>query len=182
MAFDVSADNIIVTSGGSQGIQLVTEMVVDPGDAVIVEAPSFIGALQTFRNAEAELHEVPLDDHGMQTDKLAEVLAKLNAAGKQPKLIYTIPTFHNPAGVSMPLARRHELIELARQYRVLVLEDDAYSELRFDGERAPFLYELEPGGAGHSGADVFQDSRGRPTAGLSRCARSVGPPAPAPQG
>ena len=143
---DVSADNIIVTSGGSQGIQLVTEMVVDPGDAVIVEAPSFIGALQTFRNAEAELHEVPLDDHGMQTDKLAEVLAKLNAAGKQPKLIYTIPTFHNPAGVSMPLARRHELIELARQYRVLVLEDDAYSELRFDGERAPFLYELEPEG------------------------------------
>ena len=72
----VSADNIIVTSGGSQGIQLVTEMVVDPGDAVIVEAPSFIGALQTFRNAEAELHEVPLDDHGMQTDKLAEVLCR----------------------------------------------------------------------------------------------------------
>ena len=143
---DVSADNIIVTSGGSQGIQLVTEMVVDPGDAVIVEAPSFIGALQTFRNAEAELHEVPLDDHGMQTDKLAEVLATLAAAGKQPKMIYTIPTFHNPAGVSMPLARRHELIELARQYRVLVLEDDAYSELRFDGERAPFLYELEPEG------------------------------------
>ena len=143
---DVAADNIIVTSGGSQGIQLVTELVVDPGDAVIVEAPSFIGALQTFRNAEAELHEVPIDDLGMRTEKLAEVLAKLDAAGKQPKLIYTIPTFHNPAGVSMPLTRRRELIELARRYGVLVLEDDAYSELRFDGERAPFLYELEPEG------------------------------------
>ncbi|MAG34884.1 MAG: aminotransferase [Dehalococcoidia bacterium] len=143
---DVSADNIIVTSGGSQGIQLVTEMVVDPGDAIIVEAPTFIGALQTFRNAEAEVHEVPLDDYGMRTDKLAEVLATLAAAGKRPKLVYTIPTFHNPAGVSMPPERRHELIGLARQYGVLILEDDAYSELRLDGERAPFLYELEPEG------------------------------------
>ena len=142
----VSADNIIVTNGGSQSIHLVTEMVVDPGDAVIVEAPTFVGALQTFRNAEAELHEVPLDDQGMRTDKLAEVLASLTAAGKQPKLIYTIPTFHNPAGVSMPLARRHELIALARRCGVLVVEDDAYSELRFEGARAPFLYELEPEG------------------------------------
>ncbi len=142
----VSADNIIVTNGGSQSIHLVTEMVVDAGDAVIVEAPTFVGALQTFRNAEAEIYEVPLDDQGMRTDKLAEVLASLAAAGKQPKLIYTIPTFHNPAGVSMPLARRHELIALARRYGVLIVEDDAYSELRFDGERAPFLYELEPEG------------------------------------
>ena len=142
----VSADNIIVTNGGSQSIHLVTEMVVDAGDAVIVEAPTFVGALQTFRNAEAKIYEVPLDDQGMRTDKLAEVLATLAAAGKQPKLIYTIPTFHNPAGVSMPLARRRELIELSRRYGVLIVEDDAYSELRFEGARAPFLYELEPEG------------------------------------
>ncbi len=141
---EASLDNLLVTSGGSQGIDLVTHLLVDPGDRVIVEAPTFIGALQTFRNAEAELHEVPLDDGGLDVEALGALLERLAADGRQAKLIYTIPTFHNPAGVTLTEPRRRALVDLARRYGVLVLEDDAYSELRFEGERLPSLYSLAP--------------------------------------
>jgi 2-aminoadipate transaminase len=140
----VSADNLLVTVGGSQGIDLVTHLLVDPGDVVVVEAPTFIGALQTFRNAEADLHEVPLDDGGMDTAALAALLERLRREGRRAKLIYTIPTFHNPAGVTLGRERRAELVEIARRHGVAVLEDDAYSELRYDGDGAPSLYALDP--------------------------------------
>ena len=143
---DVGRDNLLVTSGGSQGIDLVTHLLVDPGDAIIVEAPTFIGALQTFRNAEAEIHEVPLDDDGLQTAALADLLETLASQGKRPKFIYTIPTFHNPAGVTLARHRRTQLVELARAYSTIILEDDAYSELRLEGEPLPSLYSLDPEG------------------------------------
>lgn len=139
-----SRDNLLVTVGGSQGIDLVTHLLVNPGDAIVVEAPTFIGALQTFRNAEAELFEVPLDSDGMDTGRLAELLEQLQGRGIRPKFIYTIPTFQNPSGVSLPLQRRRALVELAHRYGTLVLEDDAYSELRLDGKAAPSLYSLDP--------------------------------------
>jgi 2-aminoadipate transaminase len=137
-------DNLLVTVGGSQGIDLVTHLLVDPGDAIVVEAPTFIGALQTFRNAEADVHEVPLDERGMDTDALAALLERLAREGRRPKLIYTIPTFQNPAGVTLSLERRRALVDLARRYETLVLEDDAYSELRYDGQSSPSLYSLDP--------------------------------------
>jgi 2-aminoadipate transaminase len=140
----VTPDNLLVTVGGSQGIDLVTHLLVDPGDPVIVEAPTFIGALQTFRNAEADLHEVPLDDQGMDTAALAALLERLAREGRRPKLIYTIPTFHNPAGVTLTGERRRELVDLARRQGTAILEDDAYSELRYDGEPLPSLYSLDP--------------------------------------
>ncbi len=140
----VTADNLLVTVGGSQGIDLVTHLLVDPGDVVIVEAPTFIGALQTFRNAEADLHEVPVDAGGMDTAALAALLERLHREGRRAKLIYTIPTFHNPAGVTLGLERRRELVEVARRHGVAVLEDDAYSELRYDGAALPSLYSLDP--------------------------------------
>src|SRR5207249_1344080 len=120
---------------------------VDSGDPIVVEAPTFIGALQTFRNLEADIHEVPLDAHGMDTDALAALLAQLQSQGKRPKFIYTIPTFQNPAGVTLSRQRRQALVELARRYGTIVLEDDAYSELRIEGERLPSLYSLNSDGA-----------------------------------
>ncbi|HEX2515730.1 MAG TPA: PLP-dependent aminotransferase family protein [Chloroflexota bacterium] len=139
----VSAQNLLVTVGGSQGIDLVTHLLVDPGDVVIVEAPTFIGALQTFRNAEADLQEVPLDDGGLDPDALEALLERLAREGRRAKLIYTIPTFHNPAGVTLTRERRERLVALAARHRVMVLEDDAYSELRYDGQPLPSLYSLD---------------------------------------
>jgi len=143
----VSEDNLLVTAGGSQGIDLITHLLVDPGDPVIVEAPTFIGALQTFRNAEADLYEVTLDGDGLQPPRLEDVLRDLQAAGKRAKLIYTIPTFQNPAGVTLAGERRRALVALARRYGTMLVEDDAYSELRYDGAPLPFLYSLDPEGA-----------------------------------
>ncbi|MCX5986382.1 MAG: PLP-dependent aminotransferase family protein [Chloroflexi bacterium] len=142
----VTHDNLVVTSGGSQGIDLVTHLVINPGDTMLVEAPTFIGALQTFRNAEATLLEVPIDGHGLDVDALEHVLRQARANGVRPKLLYTIPTFHNPAGVTLSAERRPRVIELAREYGFLILEDDAYSELRFAGEPLPSLYSLDPEG------------------------------------
>lgn len=139
-------DNLLVTAGGSQGIDLVTHLVINPGDAMLVEAPTFIGALQTFRNAEARIFEVPLDGDGLDVDALEARLEALATEGIRPKLLYTIPTFHNPAGVTLTAARRPRVIALARKFGFLVLEDDAYSELRFAGEALPSLYSLDPEG------------------------------------
>jgi 2-aminoadipate transaminase len=142
----VTPDNLLVTAGGSQGIDIVTRLVIDPGDAILVEAPTFIGALQTFRNAEARIFEVPLDDHGLAVDALERKLGALAAEGIRPKLLYTIPTFQNPAGVTLTAERRPRLVELAKRHGFLILEDDAYSELRFDGDPLPSLYSLDPEG------------------------------------
>jgi DNA-binding transcriptional MocR family regulator len=143
----VSEDNLLVTAGGSQGIDLITHLLVDPGDPVVVEAPTFIGALQTFRNAEADLHEVPLDGEGLQPDRLESVLRDLRAAGRRAKLVYTVPTFHNPAGVTLAGERRRALVDLVRRFGTLLVEDDAYSELRYDGQALPSLYSLDPEGS-----------------------------------
>lgn len=139
-------DNLLVTAGGSQGIDLVAHLLLNPGDTMVVEAPTFIGALQTFRNLEADVHEVPLDAHGMDVDRLEALLRDLFAKGRRPKLIYTIPTFQNPAGVTLSRERRHALVQVARRFGVLVLEDDAYSELRLEGDPLPSLCSLEPEG------------------------------------
>jgi 2-aminoadipate transaminase len=139
-----SPDNILITVGGSQGIDLIGHLFVNPGDVVIVEAPTFIGALQTFRNLEADLREVPLDAEGMDTDALAALLGRLSKEGKRAKLIYTIPTFQNPAGVTLSEPRRARLLDLAREHGAIVLEDDAYGELRFAGAPLPSLYSRAP--------------------------------------
>ncbi len=143
----VTHDHLVVTAGGSQGIDLITHLLVDPGDAVVVEAPTFIGALQTFRNAEADVHEVPLDGNGLDTDVLASLLQRLVDSGRRPKFVYTIPTFQNPAGVSLSLERRRALVDLAHRFGTLLIEDDAYSELRYDGTASPSLFSLDGGGA-----------------------------------
>ncbi|TPF79933.1 MULTISPECIES: PLP-dependent aminotransferase family protein [unclassified Bifidobacterium] len=118
------ARNVMVLSGSEQGIDLIVRAFVNPGDCVLVEQSTFFPALQSFRSADARIIGVPMDGHGMRTDLLEGYCARF-----RPKLIYTVPTFQNPTGTVMPLNRRRELIEVARRYQCLIVEDDAYGEL-----------------------------------------------------
>jgi len=115
-------EELIVTSGGMECIALACQSLIDPGDAVVVEAPTYLGALMAFAGVEADVHGIEMDEDGMRVDVLEERLA----AGLRPKLVYVIPEFQNPSGRTLSPARRHELVELCRRYGVLVLEDVAY--------------------------------------------------------
>lgn len=118
------ARNVMVLSGSEQGIDLIVRAFVNPGDRVLVEQSTFFPALQTFRSADARIIGVPMDGHGMRADLLEGYCARF-----RPKLIYTIPTFHNPTGTTMPIERRRALIDVARRYQCLIIEDDAYGDL-----------------------------------------------------
>jgi 2-aminoadipate transaminase len=133
-------DELLVTSGAIEALELVGKSFLDPGDVVVVEGPTYLGAIQAFRSFEADLAAVPLDEDGLAVDELERRLA----AGLQPKLVYTIPDHQNPAGVSLALERRAPLVELARRYGFLVVEDVAYRELGFSDERLPSLWSLAP--------------------------------------
>jgi 2-aminoadipate transaminase len=144
-AMTVDPEDLIVTSGGQQAIDLICKTLIDPGDVVICEAPTYPGAVPVFCSYEAEVIQVPMDADGMDTDELAEVLARLRRERRRPKFIYTVPSFHNPAGVTLSPARRRRLVELARQHELLVCEDNPYGLLRFDGEPTEPLYALDGG-------------------------------------
>jgi 2-aminoadipate transaminase len=131
---------LIVTSGGMECIALACQALVDPGDSIAVEAPTYLGALMAFAGFEADVHGVPMDEHGMQVEALEERLA----AGLRPKFVYVIPEFQNPSGRTMPLERREALVDACRRHGVLVLEDVAYRELSFDGGALPSLWSLAP--------------------------------------
>ncbi len=133
-----SAAELLVVSGSQQGLDLAARVLVDPGDAVVVEEPTFFGALEVFRGAGARLLGVPTDQHGMRTDALSSLLERHRA-----KLIYTLPTFQNPSGATLPLERRRHLLELAYRFGVPILEDDPYSELRYEGAPLPPLAALD---------------------------------------
>ena len=127
------SDTTIITTGGQQGIELACKALCNEGDVVICENPSFIGALNAFRSNGAKLVGVPLRDDGIDTDKLEEAL-KTNP---NAKLLYLIPTFHNPAGITSTLENRKKVYELAKKYQIVILEDNPYGELRFAGEDVP---------------------------------------------
>jgi 2-aminoadipate transaminase len=131
---------LMITSGGIDCMELVAKSIVDPGDVVVVEAPTYLGAIMAFRGYEADLHGVPMDGDGMQVDVLADLLE----AGLRPKLLYTIPDHQNPTGLSLSPSRRTALVELARRYRFLIIEDVAYRELGFDGTAPPSLWSAAP--------------------------------------
>jgi 2-aminoadipate transaminase len=138
-------DDLIVTTGGQQAIDLITKTLVNPGDPVICEAPTYPGALPTFCSYEADIRQVSTDEDGMRIDELEELLGELAAAGRRPKFIYTVPSFQNPAGVTLSEERRRRLVGLAREHEVLIVEDNPYGLLRFDGEPQPTLYSLDGG-------------------------------------
>ena len=142
-SFSTSPDNIIVANGSGHALALAFSAFVDPGDVIISESPTFSGSLNTMRRHGPEILDVPVDDEGIVTDAVRERLKALRAQGRRCKLIYTIVNFQNPAGPSQSLRRRHELLELANEFDTLILEDDAYGELRFEGETLPPLYALD---------------------------------------
>src|SRR6266566_3744851 len=133
-------DELVITSGAIEALELVGKSFLDPGDVVVVEGPTYLGAIMAFRSFEAEVVAVPLDEHGLEVDELERRLAD----GLRPKVVYTIPDHQNPAGVSLARERRGLLVELARRHGFLIVEDVAYRELGFDGEAAPSLWNLAP--------------------------------------
>ncbi len=137
--------NVTITSGSAQAFANVAQTLLEPGDTIIVEAPTYGGAVRTVRGSGGRFESVAMDEGGMRMDVLADTLERLDREGRRPKLIYTIPTFHNPAGATMPLERRRQLIEIARRHRVLIVEDDAYGELRFTGQPIPSVFALAGG-------------------------------------
>jgi 2-aminoadipate transaminase len=138
-------DDVIVTTGGQQAIDLICKTLVDPGDVVICEAPTYPGAVPVFCSYQAETIQIDCDEDGMRIEELEEVLALLDGEGRRPKFVYSVPSFQNPAGVTMSLARRRRLVELARRRELLVVEDNPYGLLRFGGEALPPLYQLDGG-------------------------------------
>ena len=140
-----TADQIMITSGGQQGIDLSIRTFIDPGDVVIAEGPTYPGAVPPLTTYEADVVHVPMDDDGMQVDLLEPELDRLTAAGKRVKLLYTIPNFHNPAGVTMSGGRRERLVRIAHERELMIVEDNPYGQIRFDGEPLPSLYELDEG-------------------------------------
>jgi 2-aminoadipate transaminase len=138
-------DDVIVTTGGQQAIDLICKSLVDPGDVVICEAPTYPGAVPVFCSYQADVVQIECDADGMRVQDLEEVLERLDGEGRRPKFVYSVPSFQNPAGVTLSLERRQRLVELARQRELMVVEDNPYGLLRFGGEALPPLYQLEGG-------------------------------------
>jgi 2-aminoadipate transaminase len=138
-------EDIVVTTGGQQVIDLVVKTLIDPGDVIVAEAPTYPGAVPTFSSYQAEVVQIEMDSDGMRIDLLEETLDQLERDGRRPKFIYTVPTFQNPAGVTMSLERRTRLVEIANERELLVLEDNPYGMLRYEGESLPPLRSLDGG-------------------------------------
>jgi 2-aminoadipate transaminase len=141
----VDRDDVIVTTGGQQVIDLVTKTLIDPGDVVVAEAPTYPGAVPVFSSYQADVVQIEMDSEGMRVDLLEETLERLERDGRRPKFIYTVPTFQNPGGVTLSLPRRRRLVEIARERELLVLEDNPYGLLRYEGDPDPPLYALDGG-------------------------------------
>lgn len=129
-----SPDDVVVTVGSQQALDLVCRVFLDPGDVVLAEAPSYVGALSTFASAQAEVVHVEMDDEGLVPAALQDALARLEVTGRHPKFLYTVPNYHNPAGVSLAENRRDEIVAIAAEHQVLILEDNPYGLLGFDQE------------------------------------------------
>lgn len=142
----VTADQIMISNGGSGGLAMLSDMVLDPGDVVLHDAPAWMGATNMIRLAGAEGVGIPVDENGIDPAKVEEALDKLEAEGKFPKFLYTIPTFQNPAGVELSNERRHALAKISDERGLLIVEDDAYNDLRFSGEKKPTIFSLAKNG------------------------------------
>lgn len=137
----ISTGDIIVTSGSQQGLDLIVRTFVNYNDVILVENPTFFGAIQLFQILGAKIISIPMDKHGMRVDVLEYLINKFN-----PKFIYTIPNFQNPTGVTMNLERRYELIRISEKYGIPIIEDDPYGELRYEGKNLPPLKALDKSG------------------------------------
>jgi 2-aminoadipate transaminase len=143
---EAGVENILITSGSSQALALIFELFVNPGDVVLAEAPWFMGAIWRARASGADVREIPLDDEGLVIEDLERVLNDLRADGKRAKFLYLVPTFQNPSGITYSLERRKAIVALAQEHGLPILEDDAYFDLRFEGQQLPPLYTLDDQG------------------------------------
>ena len=142
----VGAAELIVTTGGQQALDLLCRVLVDPGDAVLAEGPTYPGAVPVFAACGADVHHVAVDAEGIRLDLLADAVERLARDGRSAKFLYVIPTFQNPAGATMSEPRRHELVRFAQEHDLLVIEDEPYARLRFEGEPLPSLRSLDDSG------------------------------------
>ena len=139
----IKPENILITVGSQQGLDIISKVFLDPHDIVVVELPTYVGGLQAFNAYRARMIGVPQDDEGMRMDLLERTLAKLAKRNKKPKFIYVVPDFQNPSGVTMSLERRKKLLDLAYQYKVPIVEDSPYRDLRFVGKPIPAIHSLD---------------------------------------
>jgi 2-aminoadipate transaminase len=137
-------DDVVVTVGSQMGLDMVTRLFCDPGDLIIAEGPSYVGALGSFAAYQAQVVHVAMDDDGLVPERLEEALTAAEKQGKPAKFLYTIPNFHNPAGVTLAVSRRAAIVEICRRHGVLIVEDNPYGLLGFDGQIYPALRSLDP--------------------------------------
>lgn len=142
----LTTDNIVITTGSQQALDLIGKIFINPGDVVICGLPSYLGGLNAFMIYGARMKGIPLDDHGMRPDLLEKSIIKLKEEGSIIKFIYVIPDFQNPAGVTLPLARRLEIIRIAERHDLLIIEDSPYRDVRFEGTPQPLMSALDSSG------------------------------------
>lgn len=140
---NIGIENLIITTSSQQALDLIPRIFINPGDSVICGLPSYLGGISAFSFNGARLEGIRLDISGMRTDLLEEKLKKMKAFGEKPKFIYVIPDFQNPAGITMPESRRREIIDIARKYDILIVEDNPYSELRYGGDPQPMIHAMD---------------------------------------
>ena len=141
---DCTPENIVITSGSQQGLSLLAQIFLNPGDVVLVESPTYLGAINAFKLCGPEFVEVPTDDKGIIPEELEKILAKY---GDRVRMMYVIPEFQNPTGITWPMERRKAFMDIINRYDFPVLEDDPYGELRFDGDKVPSLKSMDTKGS-----------------------------------
>ena len=139
----VDTDDMLVVSSSQQGLDLLSKVFIDPRDPVIVEKPTYVGAIQAFRAFDADFQGIEMDRDGIDPDQLERLVIRLIDDGRKPKFIYLIPEFQNPSGLTLSYERRKRVLEIANKYNLLVVEDSPYSELRYNGETIPSLYTMD---------------------------------------
>lgn len=139
-----AAGNVQITSGSQMGLELITKLYCNPGDVILAEGPSYVGALGTFEGLQADVVQVPMDEKGLVPELLRATIASLKAAGKTIKFLYTIPNFNNPAGTTLAVERRQEIVDIARLENIAIVEDNPYGLLSFDGSYKAALHTLDP--------------------------------------
>lgn len=147
-----SVDDVVVTTGSQQALDLVTKLFIDPGDVILAEAPSYVGAIGVFRSYQADVVHVLMDENGLIPEKLREAIADVKASGRTIKFLYTIPNFHNPAGVTLSAERRPEILEICQSNGILILEDNPYGLLSFEKDVPPAIRSLNEDGVIYLGS------------------------------
>lgn len=141
-----TAGNVTITCGSQHALDLVTQLFIDPGDPILVEAPSYVGALSVFHSYQCDVHHVLMDEEGLIPSALEETAVKLEKSGRPAKFLYTVPNFHNPGGMTLAESRRPEIVDICARHHILILEDNPYGLLGFDGHLFPALQPLNPEG------------------------------------